>query len=729
VTGPRIDLPRDRPLSFEEFAARQSAPISALRADDPSKETTTALGRPLTFAEFQQVQGLSGQQVKSLKIPALPMPSFQRDVTKTPADDKTQGKKIENPIVGPIMRQLVDPVLEHPVASAAFLPFAVPGVAAAAPLAATGAAVVAGANAVQTIARYGWQKAHELAMTPEERAKSEADPDRVSGEAAAVQAIALGLALLVHVGVGRANAAIDVSGGMMEAGARGAAAEVRATAPNFAQAAAAEARGRFAAQLESGAQNALPVDVKPVKGLEPTSVDVRASRNVKPVEGLVVPETTKAGRVKPIETQLASAPLQEAADINASVRDYQSQRVAEDQSDIAAARQADAERVLGLREPEPPDLTPRRRPGGQKAAPFFESPQGAETLGAMAARHGLPEDANPYHPASPLAPEWQAGHDAATQSYPLFPEGFTMGGAESRIPPGFTAEHPQGFEPTASAPEGATLETAQLAQTLKPSRFRGHSTDELVRVTQSARETIDRAQQTIDSAPEGAAPIAAERAVTRANSTLAQVEREFALRGVTGDRLAKLIDPNAGDAGALPEVQGTGATRTRGLSAGIAEKALANHLDLTVGDLPEYRTLSMADQAEKAAALLRDDPELARRVATGAAPPPLDLLPESVLVAVEQKAIAEGDVNTLREIATGKLTTQATEMGRRIRALAERDPDSPVAAIQDVVNKRSGGAEKAARATTAEATKIRAQIAGASIEKSAWAEFVTSLKC
>lgn len=724
-------------MTGDQWAAAQSAPLSALQSGDPTKATTNGFGRPLTGDEYEQAQRMSANQVSSWKIPALPIPSSPRDVTRTPADTNTKGKPIEAPleglqfvpgmegvyaagkVAGAMTRQLVNPVLEHPFMSAPLLPFALPAVAAAAPVAAVGAAAVTGIPAAYNVARYGWTKAHELTMSPEERAKSEADPDRVSGEAAAVQAAMLGLAPLIHV------ATRSVVGPPRYLDSPTAARDVMAP-----QRAAAVARGEFAAMLERGAAET-PADVRAPKGFEPTAADVRAGR-VKSVEGLIAPEAARAGRVTPLETQPASAPLQEAADINAARRAYEVQRVSEDTQDIAAARTADAERLLGLRDEEQQPLTVRRRPGGAKAepAPFFESPQGAETLGAMAARHGLPEDANPYHPESPLAPEWQAGHDNATQSYPVFPEGFTMGGAESRIPADFTAPHPQGFEPT-SAPPGATPETAQLAAALRPSRFRGHSTDELVRVTQSARETIDRAQRVIDSAPEGAAPIAAERAVTRANSTLAQTEREFALRGVTGDKLAQLINPETGPTGTLTEIEGTGATRTRGLAAGIEEKAIANKLDVAFGDLPEYRVMSIADQAQKAAALLRDDPELARDIATGRALPPRgsDLHPESVLVAVENKAIAEGDVNTLRELATGKLTTAATEMGRRIRLLGERDTDSPVAAIQEVVNKRSGGAEKAARATEAEVTRIRSQIAGASIEKGAWTEFVNSLKC
>jgi diguanylate cyclase (GGDEF)-like protein len=182
----------------------------------------------------------------------------------------------------------------------------------------------------------------------------------------------------------------------------------------------------------------------------------------------------------------------------------------------------------------------------------------------------------------------------------------------------------------------------------------------------------------------------------------------------------------------LSEVEGTGATRTRGLASGVERKALVNHLELTVGDLPEYRTISMAQQATRASELLAQDPELARRVATGEALAPRGLLPESVFVAVEQRAIEQGDVNTLRELATGRLTSEATTMGQRIRALGERDPDSPVSAMQEIVNTRTGGAknaEKVLRATDDEVEAMTKHLDAAKIDGDAWAKFIESIKC
>ena len=66
----------------------------------------------------------------------------------------------------------------------------------------------------------------------------------------------------------------------------------------------------------------------------------------------------------------------------------------------------------------------------------------------------------------------------------------------------------------------------------------------------------------------------------------------------------------------------------------------------------------MEEQAKLANDFMNKSPEMARKVALGQVEAPKGVIPEAVFVAVENKAIAEGDANTLRDLATGsKLTT------------------------------------------------------------------------
>ncbi len=196
------------------------------------------------------------------------------------------------------------------------------------------------------------------------------------------------------------------------------------------------------------------------------------------------------------------------------------------------------------------------------------------------------------------------------------------------------------------------------------------------------------------------------------------------------DESSALPPPTVGEGPGMTAVTGTGEAQTRGLSAGVNVKAVANKLTTSLGDLPEFRTINMADQAAKATKLLVDDGDLARRVALGEAPPPADLLPESVFTAVENQAIAQGDVGTLRALASGDLTAQATTMGQRIRALAERNPESPVAAMQKIVEARVQGMKNAPQAMAGAVQELQRHIADAvKMDPRAWTSFIDSLRC
>jgi hypothetical protein len=186
--------------------------------------------------------------------------------------------------------------------------------------------------------------------------------------------------------------------------------------------------------------------------------------------------------------------------------------------------------------------------------------------------------------------------------------------------------------------------------------------------------------------------------------------------------------------GNLRAVEGTGETVERGLSKGVEEGAIEKGITDNFGDLPEYQRLSMADQARQAAELIGRDYEGAKDVAMGLRQPPKGLLPESVFVGVEKRAIAEGDVETLRQLATqSRLNIAATTMGQRIRTLGERDASSPVGAIQDIqrareteFTRKGADLEAAKRATV---TEIRTEMRKAASKKPVWEEFLSNLRC
>lgn len=194
------------------------------------------------------------------------------------------------------------------------------------------------------------------------------------------------------------------------------------------------------------------------------------------------------------------------------------------------------------------------------------------------------------------------------------------------------------------------------------------------------------------------------------------------------------IDPAGLSSSQLRPVAGTGELKPRGLSEGIEAKAIENRLTDTFGELPTYQTVNLKDQARLVAELIRDDPDTARSIALGAKAAPHGLIPEMVLKGVEDKAIAEGDVETLRDLATRSvLTHEATTMGQRIRALGERDQASPVAAIQAIQEAREAALKAKGLGLVKETSRIvndiKREVRRSASKRQTWEQFIDAITC
>jgi hypothetical protein len=138
-------------------------------------------------------------------------------------------------------------------------------------------------------------------------------------------------------------------------------------------------------------------------------------------------------------------------------------------------------------------------------------------------------------------------------------------------------------------------------------------------------------------------------------------------------------------------IEGTGETKTRGLSKSTEASAIAAEITDQIKDLPEYNVLENKPQIEKASRIVYSDWNNAKQMALGNVRAPNDVLPEFVYQAVKSKALKEGDINTLTELAqSSKLSSEATVMGQRIQALGVKDPLDPVKAMRDIIKTREG---------------------------------------
>lgn len=156
-------------------------------ADDPlSGLRQLAQPKPLlTPAPSEDVSPSSSSSAGTL-------PPFARTV----ADQTYQGPPRPNPqarkLTGPariLTQYLAQPMVDNPVQTVATsllpLPLALPGIA----------------HMGKDIAQYVGQKAAELSLPPHERALAEADPNRIPGERAAVEATMLAAPLAIHAGI------------------------------------------------------------------------------------------------------------------------------------------------------------------------------------------------------------------------------------------------------------------------------------------------------------------------------------------------------------------------------------------------------------------------------------------------------------------------------------------------------------------------------------------------
>lgn len=193
--------------------------------------------------------------------------------------------------------------------------------------------------------------------------------------------------------------------------------------------------------------------------------------------------------------------------------------------------------------------------------------------------------------------------------------------------------------------------------------------------------------------------------------------------------------PTVGTNSPVTQIEGESEKGMSKLASRINAKAIEDSLTKGFDNLPQYNKVNKAEQAKFATDLLQNEPDKAMNIAMGKEPPPAHILPESVFLAVEAKARAEGDVGTLRDLATkSNMSSQATAMGQRISMLTERDGGSPVKAIQEVQEARTKAAEKKLGKPIDKARKdtikdISSEVKKAASKRPTWDEFMDQLTC
>lgn len=166
----------------------------------------------------------------------------------------------------------------------------------------------------------------------------------------------------------------------------------------------------------------------------------------------------------------------------------------------------------------------------------------------------------------------------------------------------------------------------------------------------------------------------------------------------------------------------------------IKDETIEKGLKADFRNIDEYNKVSFKDQANKVGEIIDEDPEKAIRIALGKEMPTNGALPESVFIAVKNKAIKNGDTDLLVRLATeeGGVAKESTVLGQRIKMLDEGLTDDPFKNINDVVKKRRSVFEKKnkvsiSKAKSKEIKNIKNSIKPPKVDE--WQEFIKEITC
>lgn len=130
-------------------------------------------------------------------------------------------------------------------------------------------------------------------------------------------------------------------------------------------------------------------------------------------------------------------------------------------------------------------------------------------------------------------------------------------------------------------------------------------------------------------------------------------------------------------------------TKISSAASNTEAKAISEELSKGFKGLPEYSIINLDEQAAKVVDYMNADYEAAKKIAMGKLPAPEGVQASSFYKGVESRAVREGDVALMEQLATeSTIPKTASSFGQFNAALAYRDPESPVTAIRSITDAR-----------------------------------------
>lgn len=232
------------------------------------------------------------------------------------------------------------------------------------------------------------------------------------------------------------------------------------------------------------------------------------------------------------------------------------------------------------------------------------------------------------------------------------------------------------------------------------------------------------------------APKKLESKVSPAGKTTGGIPKKFktSTSAETSIGKADKAETKTTQAGKLKTAQSVveGESKISGSALKSEQKAVEANLTDEFKDKASYDATGYKKNSEDAVKLVHEDPQKAMDIATGKTPGNNTVHEVAVARALENKAIKDGDIDTLTRLASSSRHTETSEAAQRLGAEGYGVSNSPVKNIKTVMDARVAAVESKTKVSVASATKDTVKAIKSSIKaptKSEWKIFLESNKC
>jgi len=176
-------------------------------------------------------------------------------------------------------------------------------------------------------------------------------------------------------------------------------------------------------------------------------------------------------------------------------------------------------------------------------------------------------------------------------------------------------------------------------------------------------------------------------------------------------------------------------TKISGVAKSIEAKAIEADLTKGFGELAEFTPVTIEQQAKQMASIMSKDIENAKRIATGIDPLPKGLKGTTAITTMEKYALKNKDGELMAELAKSPLVSETSIAGQTLRLTAEREKESAVRKIQEIIKAREEGLKKKLKFKKPEKLKTEVRksldksIKKAKPTKHSWIALIDEIKC